>query len=329
MASLWDFYQFIKQAYFSGKPVWQISDMPDLTGKVAIVTGGAAGLGKETAKALLEHSAVVYIAARNELKIKAAIQDLKVLTGKTASSLILDLEDFQSIQKANEHFLHMRPLLTGSHRQETRLDILFNNAGIMMPPVEATTASGYDLSFGTNVLGHFYLTKLLLPSLMKTAEMTGEPSRVVNTSSGSHYVAMYDFNAFKDGPARRKLNLMQLYGQSKWANVTFSNELARRYGDKGIVSTAVNPGNLKDTELSRHVHSGIEHFLLRIMQIYPASWGALPQLFAGTSPEGVDFNGKFIIPWGRVGTARQDTTNPQLGRELWTWLEAQVEQAYN
>ncbi|KAJ6503224.1 hypothetical protein C8R47DRAFT_1174839 [Mycena vitilis] len=316
MASLWDFYQFIKQAYFSGKSVWQTSDMPDLTGKVAIVTGGAAGLGRETAKALLEHNAVVYIAARNELKIQAAIQDLKALTGKTASSLILDLKDFQSIQKATERFLQYS--FSSFHRQETRLDILFNNAGIMMPPVEATTASGYDLSFGTNVLGHFYLTKLLLPILMQTAEMTRRPSRVVSSSSGSHYVAMYDFIAFKDGPVRRKLNLMQLYGpgQSKWVSCL-------RYGGHCRRSKVLTmyEGNLKDTELSRH----------RIMQIYPASWGALlktralPQLFAGTSPESVGFNGKFIIPWGRVGTARKDTTDPQIGRELWTWLEAQVE----
>ncbi|KAJ6576413.1 hypothetical protein DFH09DRAFT_1149262 [Mycena vulgaris] len=314
MASLYDLYQFFKQAYFSGKPVWQTSDMPDLTGKVVIVTGGGAGIGKETVKALLEHNAVVYIASRNAAKTEAAIQDLKILTGKAASSLVLDLEDFHSIRKAVEQFL----------QQEKRLDILFNNAGVMMPPVEATTANGYDLSFGTNVLGHFYLTKLLLPLLIQTAGITEEPTRVVNTSSGSHYLAMHDFNTFKDGPARRKLNLMQIYGQSKWANVTFSNELARRYGDKGVVSSCVNPGNLKDTELSRHVNSGVEKFLLKILQIYPPSWGALPQLFAGTSPEGVDFNGKFIIPWGRLGPARKDTADPNLGKELWTWLEEQV-----
>ncbi|KAJ7040310.1 NAD-P-binding protein [Mycena alexandri] len=316
MFSFYDLYRFFKQAYFSGKPVWQANDMPELSGKVVIVTGGGAGIGKETVKALLEHNATVYIASRNAAKTNAAIQDLQLLTGRTAFLLVLDLEDLQSITAAVDEFL----------LRETRLDILFNNAGIMMPPVEATTASGYDLSFGTNVLGHFYLTKLLLPILIKTAASTGTSTRVVNTSSGSHYVAMYDFNTFKDGPARRKLTLMQLYGQSKWANVTFSNELARRYGHLGIVSSAVNPGNIKDTELSRHVNSGIENFLLKIMQIYPASWGALPLLFAGTSPQGGDFNGKFIIPWGRLGLARKDTTDPQLGGDLWAWLEEQVEE---
>ncbi|KAJ7170180.1 NAD-binding protein [Mycena filopes] len=316
MVSLSDLFQFLKQAYFSGKPVWHTTDMPDLTGKVAIVTGGGSGIGKETVKALLEHNAVVYIAARNETKTKAAIEELqKVTGGKTASSLVLNLEDLHSIRKAAEQFI----------QRETRLDILFNNAGIMMPPVERTTSNGYDLSFATNVLGHFYLTQLMIPVLIRTAATSGQPTRVVNTSSGSHYLAMYDFNTFKDGPARRKLNLMQIYGQSKWANVTFSNELARRYGDQGIVSSCVNPGNLKDTELSRHVHSGIEKFILKIVQIYPPAWGALPQLFAGTSPEGVGFNGKFIVPWGRLGPARKDTRDPKLGRELWTWLEEQVQ----
>ncbi|KAJ7475835.1 hypothetical protein FB451DRAFT_258926 [Mycena latifolia] len=84
-------------------------------------------------------------------------------------------------------------------------------------------------------------------------------------------------------------------------------------------------GDLKDTELSRHVNSGLEKFLLKILQIYPPSWGALPQLFAGTSPEGVDFNGKFIVPWGRLGLARKDTTDPKLGKELCIWLEEQVQ----
>ncbi|KAJ4466343.1 NAD-P-binding protein [Lentinula lateritia] len=312
--TLADVYQFFKQAYFSGKPVWQTSDIPDLSGKVVIVTGGNAGIGKETVKALLEHNAIVYIATRNSVKAESAINELKAMTGREAYYLHLDLQDLLSIKSAVIEF----------QNQQSRLDILFNNAGVMMPPIEATTTTGYDLSFATNVLGHFYLSKLLLPIMIQTAQNTATPSRIVNTSSGSHYLAMYDFNTFKDGPLRRKLSLMQIYGQSKWANVTFSNELARRYYDQGIVSCAVNPGNLKDTELSRHVHSGIEHFLLKILQIYPPSWGALPQLFAGTSSEGATLNGKFIVPWGHVGQARKDTNDTQLGKALWVWLEDQI-----
>ncbi|KAF8209078.1 hypothetical protein K438DRAFT_1572850, partial [Mycena galopus ATCC 62051] len=95
-------------------------------------------------------------------------------------------------------------------------------------------------------------------------------------------------------------------------NVTFTNELSRRYGDKGIVSCCVNPGNCV-TQLSRHVNSGMEHFLL---------WGALPQLWAGTSPEGVHFNARVR----RLGRAKSDTNDQKLGRELWTWLEEKLEQ---
>ncbi|KAF9465125.1 hypothetical protein BDZ94DRAFT_1307286 [Collybia nuda] len=314
--SLYDHYQFFKQAWFSGKPIWQTSDMPDLSGKVIIVTGGGAGIGKGTVQALLEHNAKVYIATRNQASAEAAIKELKALTGKDAHFIHLDLEDLPSVRKAAEEFL----------KQETRLDVLFNNAGVMMPPVEKTTPAGYDLSFGVNVLGHFFFTKLLLPIMMQTSKTTGIPSRIVTTSSGAHYLAKYDFNAFKDGPARKKMNLIDLYGQSKWGNIVFANEVARRYGDKGIVSCSVNPGNLHRTEtnLARHVQGGIEFYLLKMMQIYPLAWGILPQLYAGTSPDGADFNGKFVVPWGWLAPARSDTTDPQIGKELWTWLEEQV-----
>ena len=102
-------------------------------------------------------------------------------------------------------------------------------------------------------VGHFYLTKLLLPTLIETAKLNPDgKARVISVSSGAHHVQKLNFDAFKDGPARRKMSPETLYGQSKFGVVVFAKELARRYADKGIVSISLNPGNLK-TNLQREV----------------------------------------------------------------------------
>ncbi|KAJ7587945.1 NAD(P)-binding protein [Mycena floridula] len=305
---------FLSQAYFSGKPTWSTDQIPDLTGKVVIVTGGNSGLGKETVKGLLEHNAKVYIACRNRQTAEKAIEELKKNTGNEALYLQLDLADLLSVKSAALEFIS----------KEKHLHLLFNNAAVMMPPVAQTTPAGHDLSMGINVLGHFYLTKLLVPVLRAAAQDSGGKSRVITTSSGAHYVAMYDFDAFNDGPIRRNLSLMDLYGQSKWANIVFSTEFARRYGSEGIVSCSLNPGNFKDTRLGAHITGGYLYWTLKAFQIYPAKWGALTQLYAGTCAEGESFNGKFLVPWARVGKAAPSTSDPENGRKLWEWMEQQV-----
>ncbi|KAF5326839.1 hypothetical protein D9619_004230 [Psilocybe cf. subviscida] len=290
-------------------------DIPDLSGKVMIVTGANTGVGKETAKALLQHNAKVYIAARNANKAKQAIEDLKKETGKEALILQLDLSDLRSIKAAAEEFAS----------KEKALHVLFNNAGVMTPPIDMLTAQGYDLQFGTNVLGHFYFTKLLVPVLLEGAKSTPDSkARVVNTSSsGSWFANSVNFNTLKDTSARKKAGGHYLYCQSKLGNVLLSTELARKYGDQGIVSTALNPGNLK-SELTRHI-SAAERFLLGLLILYPVPLGALTQLYAGTSAEGVGFNGKYLIPWARMGTANPAGEDPTLAAELWRWMEEQVE----
>ncbi|KAF7369180.1 hypothetical protein MVEN_00245200 [Mycena venus] len=226
----------LQQSYLCGTPTWAESDMPDLSGQVVIVTGGNSGLGKETVRALLQHNAKVYLACRSRRKAEETIAELRDLTGKEAIFLELDLANLSSIKAASEKFLS----------QETKLHILYNNAGIMVPPIELVTSDGYDLTFGTNMVGHFYLTKLLLPSLLAAAASKPGAGRVVNLTSVIHYIAVPNYHSFKDGPARRKMRLADLYSQSKWANAVFSAEIARRYGDKGIISIAVNPGNLRN-----------------------------------------------------------------------------------
>ncbi|KAH6912194.1 hypothetical protein BKA70DRAFT_1266944 [Coprinopsis sp. MPI-PUGE-AT-0042] len=287
-------------------------DIPDLTGKVIIVTGANAGVGKETAQALLAKNAKVYMAGRSTAKLAEAIKQVKAATGKEGIPLQLDLADLPSIKRGVEEFLS----------KESQLHILFNNAGVMNPPVKDVTAQGYDLQFGTNVLGHFYLTKLLVPTLTSTAKATGTKTRVVHTSSSaSNMTSKLDFNSFKDGPARKKHTSWNLYAQSKIGNIIIANEFAKRYGDQDLVSCSCNPGNLK-TDLQRHT-GGITAFIINMM-VYPAPMGALTQLWAGTSEEGSTMNGKYLVPWARYGNANPAAQDPKLGEDLWNWLEEQV-----
>ncbi|OJA21275.1 hypothetical protein AZE42_10593 [Rhizopogon vesiculosus] len=300
----------IREFLIPPKTQFHESDVPDMSGKVVLVTGANAGIGKETARVLLTKNAKVYLACRDKTKGEAAISELKDSTGKEAILLQLNLANLQSIKAAAEEFLS----------KEQVLHVLFNNAGVMTPPVEMLTDDGYDLQFGTNVLGHFYLTKLLMPALLAAAATDGS-ARVVNTASNGHWLSGLDYNTFRDSPARRSKSSTGLYGQSKTGNIIFAAELARRYGEQGIVSTALNPGSVK-TEISRH-QTSFAQMLLNLF-LYDVSQGALTQLYAGTTAEGAKLNGKYLIPWARIGDPREDTQDPQQGHELWNWLEEQV-----
>ncbi|KAK0469223.1 NAD(P)-binding protein [Desarmillaria tabescens] len=294
---------------FPPKPKWSVDDIPDLTGKVVIVTGGNTGCGRETVKALLSHGAKVYLAARSEEKAKEAIVKLKEETGAEAIFLSLDLADLVSVRRAAEEFLS----------KEKKLRILFNNAGVMLAPMDMLTKQGYDLQFGTNVIGHFYFTQLLLPALLAAATPS-EKARVITTSSSANYMGTLDFNIWVDGPARSKKASGDLYVQSKHANVVFAVELARRYGEQNIISHSLNPGSIR-TDLQRHLSPFANK--MQDMFLFPAHMGALTQLWAGTSPEAGKLNGEFMIPWARLGKARKETADPAVGKKLWEWLETQ------
>ena len=181
----------------------------------------------------------------------------------------------------------------------------------MWCPVEDVTADGYDMQFGTNVVGHFLLTQLLLPALLKGKETSGDGhARVITTSSPYAYIGHLDFETFKDGPERQKLSTEALYQQSKLADIIVSFELARRYGPQGIVSVTLHPGILK-TDLLRHTNFVKRAALVRTLSkrrrregalltspmlqesvYYPPAMGALTPLYAGTMPEGLKLNGK-------------------------------------
>ncbi|EIM81822.1 NAD-P-binding protein, partial [Stereum hirsutum FP-91666 SS1] len=230
------------------KSKWSVDDMPDLTGKVAMVTGGNSGIGRETVKALLMHNAKVYLATRDEQKARKAIAELKVETsGKEAVFLKLDLADLRNIRSAAEEFL----------AKEQELHIVFANAAIMACPLSILTEQQHDIQFGTNVIGHYHLVTLLLPALARASELNSTTkSRVIFTSSSASYMSNgIEWDALSDNMAlkekgRKKVGPRGLYSMSKFGNIVLANELARRYGDKVVVMSC-NPGNIK-TELQRY-----------------------------------------------------------------------------
>ncbi|THH10679.1 hypothetical protein EW146_g8297 [Bondarzewia mesenterica] len=330
----------LRSQWFPPRPLFSTDHIPDLSNRIAIVTGGNTGIGKETVRALLSHNARVYLAARDPLKAQLAIDDLKSDTGKdTLYFLECDLADMKSVARAAETFLS----------KEHELHMLFNNGGVMWTDVSQLTKDGYDLQFGTNCLGHALLTLRLIPALLAGARSSPDAkARVVTTASLAAYLDVIHWGTFRPGPERDKLDTYALYNQSKHANVVFAKELARRYGDKGIVSTSVNPGNLK-TELQRHMDPISRFFTNAVayqqnLVLYPVPYGALTQLYAGTSPESVNLNGKvriplpflssppdsfklrpqFLVPWARVAECRPEASDPEIGKRLWEYIEQET-----
>ncbi|KAF9013215.1 hypothetical protein BDQ17DRAFT_1321094 [Cyathus striatus] len=157
-------------------------------------------------------------------------------------------------------------------------------------------------------MGHYYLTKLLLPLLTSTAKFIPErKARIIQTASIGHILIDHLYlNTFKDGPARRKMTEQKMYSQSKLATIMYSNELACRYGSEGIVSVSLHPGNIV-TEVQRNL-SPIMRFIF---------YGAPTRLYAGTSAEALNTNGKYLIPWARVGDLSSASKDVQVTQELW------------
>jgi NAD(P)-dependent dehydrogenase (short-subunit alcohol dehydrogenase family) len=206
---------------------WTDADIPDLTGKTALVTGANSGLGFWQARRLAEHGAHVLVAARNSEKGRAAIERLSTLVPEDRVELVhLDLADLDSV----------RGLATQLSGRLAHLDLLLNNAGVMAVPERRTTKQGFELQFGTNHLGHFALTGLLLPLLLHSPG-----SRVVTLSSIMHTVGWLNFD---DLQSERGYTPFQAYNASKLANAVFTVELNRRLraAGAGVLSLGAHPG---------------------------------------------------------------------------------------
>ena len=206
----------------------------DLSGRTILVTGGYSGLGQETARALAAKGAHLILSGRDATKLDATADEIAEMTGAKIDTLVCDLASLASIRAAGEE----------ARRRFGHIDILINNAGVMASPM-GRTADGFETQFGTNHLGHFQLTKELMPLLEK-----GSAQRIVNLSSRGHHFGKVDF----DDPnyQHREYEKWSAYGQSKTANVLFSRGLEDRYGAKGIHAYAVHPGGIQ-TNLGRHM----------------------------------------------------------------------------
>ena len=257
---------------------WRHSDIPSQKGRVAIVTGANTGIGFETARALCGAGAEVVLACRDPERGRAALEriDAENLEG-CAELELLDLASLASVREFAGRFCR-------GHR---RLDLLINNAGVMMPPAGAT-ANGFELQRGINFLGHFALTGLLLGPLLEAAD-----ARVVTLSSLAHIGPGLDVPALAE-PGRRRP--WRDYQQSKLACLMFALELARRSGERGagLLSAAAHPGATK-SDLQRH--SGLFRVLASVGMA--PSGGALPTLYAATAP-GVR-GGDYVGPRGLFG----------------------------
>jgi NAD(P)-dependent dehydrogenase (short-subunit alcohol dehydrogenase family) len=290
---------------------WTAADVPDQSGRVAIVTGANSGLGFDTAAVLANKGAHVVLAVRNLDKGNEAADRIKKASPNAVVALQeLDLTSLDSVRNAADELRAAHP----------RIDLLINNAGVMYVPTRETTKDGFEMQFGTNHLGHFALTGQLLDNMVPV-----EGSRVITVSSVGHRILARIH--FDDPQLERKYNRVGAYGQSKLANLLFTYELQRRLKAKGIptIALAAHPG-FSDTELMRHLPGFIPDFVWRPFA-QPAEMGALPTLRAATDPGAQ--GGQYYGPDG-IGEA---TGNPKvvkssaqshkedIQRRLWTMSE--------
>ncbi|KAL2866672.1 uncharacterized protein BJX67DRAFT_388438 [Aspergillus lucknowensis] len=267
-------------------------DVPDLSGKVIFVTGGNTGLGKETILQLAKHRpSRIYLAARTESKAQNAIASIteSLPSPVDIRHIPLNLASFASVRAAAKQF----------QSESDHLDILILNAGTMGNP-PSLTADGYEIHFGTNHIGHFLLTQLLLPTLRATAD-----ARVVTVSSLSNSTAP-PYETMISTPELMKHGWPTRYGASKAANILFAAELARRYPE--ILSVSLHPGTVA-SDLYQHSRDasflgGLAFAVMSKLFFRGVQSGALNQIWAASVPKEELVNGGYYVPIGARGVSR-------------------------
>lgn len=283
------------------------ASVPDQSGRTALITGSNTGIGWEAAAVLAGKGARVLLACRSQEKGAAALERIQRLHPEAELAFVpLDLGSLESVRKAAAR-------IAG----EARIDLLINNAGIMMPPREET-ADGFESQFGVNHLGHFALTGLLLGKLRET-----DGARVITVSSGAHKAGRIRFD---DIHAKKSYSRVARYGMSKLANLLFTHELQRRLeaaGD-GTAALGCHPG-VSDTELTRSFPARMQALtrLLTSPFSHPPPKGALPTIRAATDPEAR--GGEYYGPGGFLeltgppvrNEPSRASRNPETARRLW------------
>jgi len=295
------------------------TDIPDLSGKVILVTGGNTGLGKESVLQLVKHNAKeVFLAARTPSKAEEAIKDIKqAVPNANITYLKLDLSSFKSIAAAADEF----------NAKSKRLDILLNNAGVMAQPY-SKSEDGYEIQFGTNHMGHALLTKLLLPTLLRTAEESNSDVRIVNLSSDGHSLAYFSSGIIYDQDEAEKQSTISRYGAAKLANILHASALAKRYPQ--LTATAVHPGVI-DTQLGDNfkrewgLFASVFGVFGRLFLFSTVPQGAMNQLWACTAPKQEVKRSHYFTPVGKPNKGSAKARDVKLEEELEKYTEAELQ----
>ncbi|KPM39877.1 hypothetical protein AK830_g6696 [Neonectria ditissima] len=295
-------------------------DIPALSGKVILVTGGNSGLGKESILQLAKHSpANIFMGARSETKADEAISEIrKAVPDAKIDFLPLDLSSFASIRDAAN-------LVLASSK---RLDVLMNNAGIMAVPPDVTK-EGYEIQFGTNHMGHALLTKLLLPLLEKTAAAPDSDVRIINLSSSAHSQGPKEGLVLSDVKSpMASYTTFARYGHSKIANVYYTQQLAKHH--PSIKSVAIHPG-----VVSTNLTSGPKKsfwFMTPIIILADRLFftsvkdGALNQLWAATAKSSDVKQAGFYYPVAVEFNVKPIVTDAKISEALWDFTEKEIKE---
>ncbi len=289
-----------------------VPPIKNMQSKVAIITGGNAGIGKHTAIGLAKEGINVVLFCRNEAKGKAAQAEIQKLVSSSNIDLIIcDLASLQSVQKAANEF----------RSRYNRLDLLINNAGLFVDYL-TKTQDDLETQFQVNHLSHFYLTQLLMDALQKSA-----PARIVNVSSAAHRGREIDFDDLANG--KEKYNGLDVYGQTKLANVLFAYELSHRYAASGISAFALHPGVVR-TQIGRKNTKGWVNWGWKILTSLPLftiseEEGAATSLYAALSPDLEEVSGKYLRDSKIIKSTKQ-SYDEATARRLWEWSERLLEE---
>jgi NAD(P)-dependent dehydrogenase (short-subunit alcohol dehydrogenase family) len=274
---------------------WTVADIPSLAGRRALITGANSGIGYHAALELARKGAHVLLASRDKARGDAALARMRAeVRGASAEVVLLDLASLESV----------RTFAAAELALGVPLDLLINNAGVYAPRRRLETADGFEVQFGTNVLGHFALTALLLPSLERAAASQAQRPRVVTVASIAHKRARLNFD---DLQSARNYNPSVAYGQSKLADLMLAFELHRRLRAAGppaskVMSVAAHPGVASTNLFLVGEFSPMERLMRRGIGVAigallnTEAQGALPTLFAAASPDAV--GGGYYGPQG-------------------------------
>lgn len=284
--------------------------MPDMQGKTVVVTGGNSGIGFETATALAGMGARVVVTARNADKGRAAVAAVTHRLGGEAQVqlVVFDLADLSSVRRGAAEILEQAP----------RIDVLVNNAGLVLSE-RSETVDGFEATFATNHLGPFLLTNLLLDRIRASS-----PARIVNVASTAHSAARKGI-PFDDLQSEKKYATMRVYGQSKLANILFTQELARRLDGTGVTANSLHPGTVRTGYGGDGDARGLLAFGIKISSPFflsPAK-GARTSVYLASDPAVAGVSGEYFVkckarqpkPWAR---------DPEAARRLWEVSEELV-----